>query len=74
MLLYVAVAVLAGFVAHRFWVLSRFMRGGEKSVQIFILTFVTGICLISNVILPFLLTGACIVAVEVHELLQQTQA
>lgn len=58
----IAVFVLA--VAYRFWTLSRFIDGGAKAGQIFFLTLVTGICLITNVIGPFVFAALFIAALE----------
>jgi hypothetical protein len=61
------VAALA-LVIHRTWVLSRFMEGGAKAAQIFFLTMVTGLCLITNVVAPFVVAGLLVAALEVRSL------
>ena len=71
MLLNAAVLVLAGIISYRFWVLSQFLRGGAKAGQIFFLTAVTGACLITNVILPFLIAGAIVAFFELREMATQ---
>lgn len=71
MLLYAATALLALAIVHRFWVMSQFLGAGSKAVQIFVLTGVTGLCLITNVILPFVVAGALVTVVEVINLAEQ---
>lgn len=65
------VAALA-LVIHRTWVLSRFMEGGAKAAQIFFLTMVTGLCLITNVVAPFIIAGLLVTAVELRTLVLAT--
>ena len=72
MLLNAAVLVLAAIVVHRFWKLSRFMQGGAKSGRIFFLTAVSGLCLITNVVFPFLLASAIVTILELRGLILQT--
>ena len=68
MLLNAALLALLGLVVHRTWVLSRFMRGGAKSRKIFFLLMVTGVCLITNVIAPFIVAGLIVTALELRSL------
>lgn len=68
MLLNAALLALLGLVIHRTWVLSRFMRDGAKSRKIFFLLIVTGLCLITNVIAPFIVAGLIVTALEVRGL------
>ena len=72
MLLNAAVVVLVALIAHRFWKLSRFMQGGAKSGRIFFLTAVSGLCLIANVVFPFLLASAIVTILELRGLILQT--
>ena len=71
MLLEAAVALLIGVIMYRFWVMSRFMRGGAKSGRIFFLTSVSGLCLIANVVFPFLLASAIVSVLELRSLVAQ---
>lgn len=68
MVLNATLLALLGVVVHRTWILSRFMRGGAKSGQIFFLLMVTGLCLITNVIAPFIFAGLIVTALEVRSL------
>jgi len=68
MVLNAALLAMLGMVVHRTWVLSQFMRDGAKSRQIFFLLMVTGLCLITNVIAPFIIAGLIVTAFEVHTL------
>ncbi len=72
MLLNAALLVLLGMVVHRTWILSRFMRDGAKGTQIFLLTMISGLCLITNVIVPFIIAGFLITALELRTLLVET--
>ena len=72
MLLYAAVVVLVALIAHRFWKLSRFMQGGAKSGRIFFLTADSGLCLITNVVFPFLVASAIVTILELRGLILQT--
>ncbi|MCH8205172.1 MAG: hypothetical protein IID09_08400 [Candidatus Hydrogenedentes bacterium] len=72
MLLNAAVIVILAVIVHRFWLLSRFMQGGAKSGRIFFLTAVSGLCLITNVISPFLVASAIVSLLELRALLLQT--
>jgi hypothetical protein len=60
------VAMLALVVAYRLWTLSRFIDGGAKAGQIFFLTMVTGICLVTNVIGPFIFAALFVAALEIR--------
>lgn len=60
------VAMLALVVVYRLWTLSRFIDGGAKAGQIFFLTMVTGICLVTNVIGPFVFAALIIAALEIR--------
>jgi hypothetical protein len=71
MLLNATLLALLGFTVHRTWVLCRFMRDGAKSHEIFFLLMVTGLCLITNVIAPFIVAGLIVSALEVRSLLTQ---
>ena len=72
MLLNAAVLVLVALIAHRFWKLSRFMQGGAKAGRIFFLTAVSGLCLITNVVFPFLIASAIVSVMELRGLILQT--
>ncbi len=72
MLLNAAIIVLLAVIAHRFWMMSRFMQGGAKSGRIFFLTAVSGLCLITNVVFPFLLASAIVSVMELRGLILQT--
>ena len=72
MLLNAAVLVLVAFIVRRLWMMSRFMQGGVKSGRIFFLTTVSGLCLITNVVFPFLLASAIVVVLELRGLIVQT--
>ncbi len=71
MLLNAALLALLGLAVHRTWILSQFMRDGAKSGQIFFLLMVTGLCLITNVIAPFIVAGLIVTALEVRSLFAQ---
>ncbi len=66
MVLNATLVVVLGLVVHRTWIMSRFMDGGAKSGQIFFLTMVTGLCLITNVVAPFVAAGLLVIALEVR--------
>ena len=68
MVLNATLVVVLGLVVHRTWVMSRFMDGGAKSGQIFVLTMVTGLCVITNVVAPFVAAGLVVTALEVRAL------
>ena len=68
MVLNATLVVVLGLIARRTWIMSRFMDGGAKSGQIFLLVMVTGLCLITNVILPFVLAGLLVAALELRSL------
>ncbi len=68
MVLNATLVVVLGLVVHRTWIMSRFMDGGAKSGQIFFLTMVTGLCLITNVVAPFIAAGLLVAALEVRSL------
>ena len=72
MLLNAAVVILVALLVRRFWKLSRFMQGGAKSGRIFFLTAVSGLCLITNVVFPFLLASAIVTVLELRSLIVQT--
>ena len=72
MLLNAAVLVLLALIVRRLWKLSRFMQGGAKSGRIFFLTAVSGLCLITNVVFPFLLASAIVSVLELRGLILQT--
>ena len=72
MLLNTAILVLVALIVHRFWRLSRFMQGGAKSGRIFFLTAVSGLCLITNVVFPFLLASAIVSILELRALIFQS--
>jgi hypothetical protein len=72
MLLNATLLALLGLVVHRTWVLSRFMRGGAKSREIFFLLMVTGLCLITNVIAPFVVAGLIVTALELRSILVES--
>ncbi len=72
MLLNAAVFILLALIVRRFWKLSRFMQGGAKSGRIFFLTAVSGLCLITNVVFPFLLASAIVSVLELRGLIVQT--
>ena len=72
MLLNAAVVILVALLVRRFWKLSRFMQGGAKSGRIFFLTTVSGLCLITNVVFPFLLASAIVIILELRGLILQT--
>lgn len=69
MLLNAALLVLLGVVVHRTWLLSQFMRDGAKGLQIFLLTMISGLCLITNVIVPFVIAGLVVTALELRTIL-----
>lgn len=71
MLLNAGLLVLLGMVAHRTWVLSGFMRDGAKAVQIFLLTMISGLCLVTNVIAPFIVAGFVVTALELRAVLTE---
>ncbi len=52
--------------------MSRFMQGGVKSGRIFFLTAVSGLCLITNVVFPFLIASAIVTVLELRSLIAQT--
>jgi hypothetical protein len=58
-----------GVVVHRTWLLSQFLSDNVKNLQIFALTVVSGLCLITNVFVPFVVVGLLIAAVELRSLL-----
>ena len=68
MVLNATLVVVLGLIAHRTWIMSRFMDGGAKSRQIFLLLMVTGLCLITNVILPFVAAGLLVAVLELRSL------
>jgi hypothetical protein len=68
MVLNATLVVVLGLVVRRTWVMSRFMEGGAKAGQIFLLIMVTGLCLITNVVAPFVVTGLLVAALEVRSL------
>jgi hypothetical protein len=67
MLLNATLLALLCLAIHRTWVLSHFMNGGEKHRKIFFLLMVTGLCLITNVIAPFIVAGLLVTAVELRQ-------
>lgn len=62
----VAAVFVLFVVVYRLWTLSRFIDGGAKAGQIFFLTLVTGICLVTNVIGPFVFAALFIASLELR--------
>ena len=71
MLLNAALVVSLGLVIYGLWKLSGFMDGGAKAGRIFFLTTVSGLCLIANVIFPFLLASVIVSLMELRTLISQ---
>ena len=72
MLLSAAVLVLVALIVRQLWMMSRFMQGGVKAGRIFFLTAVSGLCLITNVVFPFLIASAIVTVLELRSLIAQT--
>ncbi len=72
MLLNAAVFVVLALIVRWFLKLSRFMQGGAKSGRIFFLTAVSGLCLITNVVFPFLIASAIVSVMELRGLILQS--
>jgi len=72
LLLSAAVLVLVVLIVRQLWTMSRFMQGGVKSGRIFFLTAVSGLCLITNVVFPFLIASAIVTVLELRSLIAQT--
>ena len=72
MLLNATLLALLGVAVHRTWILSRFLRDGAKSGEIFFLLMVTGLCLITNVIAPFIVAGLIVTALEARSLVEHS--
>jgi len=68
-LLATCLLALLGLVVHRTWRLSQFLPDPVKNQQVFLLTLVSGLCLITNVITPFVVVGLFIAVLEVKSLL-----
>ena len=69
MLLYTAVVALLAALLFSLWRMSQFLPDGAKSLQIFLLISVTGLCLVFNVVAPFAIVGSAITAFEARHLL-----